>query len=111
MTKSSELLQRFEADSSRWQFLSNDERHIMDGELDEMLKSIASCDTAESAEPLLQELGCLQEAMATLAFKHGVELSHRQREIVREYDRFDVQDVRRHVFQKIKNAEFPWCVE
>jgi len=109
--KSLEILQRFEAESARWKYLTDDDRRVLDGELDEMMKSIANCDTVEAAEPLLQELGRIQEIMATLAFKHGIQLSGRQRRIVREYDRCDVPEVRRIVFQKIKSAEFPWCAD
>lgn len=73
------------------------------------MASISRCDTLEAAEALLEELGHTHKVMATLAFKHGLQLSHKQREIVREYDRWDVPEIRRAIFQKIKNAEFPWC--
>jgi hypothetical protein len=102
VTKSSEVLQRFEAEPCRGKSLTNDDRGVLDGEVNEMMRSITSCDTFEAAEPLLQELGQIQEIMATLAFKHGIQLSGRQREIVREYDRCDLPEVRRNVFQKIK---------
>jgi hypothetical protein len=105
-----ELLQRLEAGwADVKSSLTDDDRRALDLGLDQMLRSIANCNTFEAAEPFLQELGDLQLVLATLAFKHDIELSNRQREIVREYDRCDVPEVRRKAFQKIKNAEFPWC--
>jgi hypothetical protein len=107
--KHMELLQRLEAGwADVKSSLTDDDRRALDLELDQMLKSIANCNTFEAAEPFLQELGDFQLVLATLVFKHEVELSNRQREIVREYDRCDMLDVWRGAFQKIRNAEFPW---
>ena len=108
MTESAELFWRFEAASGRAS-LTDEDRSALDDELDGILKLIASRATFNAAEPLLEELGRVQEVMATLAFKYSAHLSERQREIVRDYDRCDIDDVRRRTFEKIKNAEFPWC--
>jgi hypothetical protein len=106
MTKSLNLLQRLEASSSPVS-LTEEDRRVLDFELDETLKSIANCDTVEAAEPFLLELGEIQDVMATLAFKHDLQLSKRQREIVREYDRWDAQRFDGTLFEKSKTPTFP----
>jgi hypothetical protein len=103
-----EILWRFEARPSGGVSLTDDDRGALDDDLDEMLEAVASCATFEAAEPFREELGRLQLIMATLAFKHSASLSARQQEIVSEYDRCDVEDVRRKTFKKIKDGEFPW---
>jgi hypothetical protein len=109
--KSMELLQRLEALGSHLKVLTHDERCVLDAELDETLESIANCDSVEAAEPLLLDLGDIQLVLATLAFKHGIELSKRQRAIVREYDRCDVPEVRHDIFANVRTHTFPWCRE
>jgi hypothetical protein len=109
MSKSSEILWRFEARPPGGASLTDDDRGVLDDELDEMLDAVASCATFEAAEPFLEELDRLQLTIATLAFKHSARLSARQREIVSDFDRCDLSDVRRKTFRRIKHAEFPWC--
>ncbi len=109
VVNSLEILRRVEAQPPQNKSLSCDDRNVLDAEIDKMLKAITDCVTFELAGPLLHELSAIQEVLATLAFKHGIQLSVRQRDIVRTYDRCDIPEVRRSVFQKIKNAEFPYC--
>ena len=80
----------------------------MDQELDEHIAIILAAQSFAAADPLLLELGRLQETIATLAFKHRATLSDRLREFVRDFDRFDVPHVRQNTFQKIKRSEFPY---
>jgi hypothetical protein len=110
MSNAAEILQLMEADWGKAKVLTDGDRFILDRELDQLLKSIRECDTAGLADGLLQELGDLQEVMAIFAFKHDIELSERQRGIVRDYDRFDDLGVRHDAYQKTKNGEFPWVL-
>jgi hypothetical protein len=109
VTRALELLQRFEVESSNLACLSDEDRRTLDLEIDALLRSIAGCNALDAAEAFFKELDSVQWVLARLAFKHGVQLSRRQREIVREFDRGDDPEVQRRVFQRIKRAEFPWC--
>ena len=64
----------------------------------------------EDAEGALSELADAQAVLATLAFKYGVSLTPRQREIVKDFDRSDLAEERARVFDKIRRGEFPWVV-
>jgi len=110
MTKSLNLLQRLEG---QWEPVSvtDQDRQLMDSEMDEILRSIARCSTAEAAEPLLLELGELQDVLMTFFCKHNVALTERQDKIIREYDRWDVPEVRQETYQKIKSGEPLWCIK
>jgi hypothetical protein len=110
MTKSLNLLQQREA---CWDpvSLSDEDRQLLDSELDEILRSIARCSTAEVAEPLLLELGELQDVLMTFSCKHNITLNERQDKIIREYDRWDVLEVRQETYQRIRSGEPPWCVQ
>ena len=105
-----EILQRFEAEYPRRTALSEAERASLNGDFDEAMRLIANFDSFAEADGQLKKLCEIQEVMAALAFKHGIELSSRQREIVREYDRCDDEAVRRDAFQKIKGAKYPWRI-
>jgi hypothetical protein len=105
-----EILRRFEAEYPRRTALSDTERASLNCHLDEAMRLIANFGSFEKVDGQLKKLCEIQEVMAALAFKHGIELSSRQREIVREYDRCDDEAVRRDTFQKIKNATFPWRI-
>lgn len=72
-----------------------------------LFASISTCDSAADADSHLVEFGHLQDLMAALAFRFGTQLTERQREIVREYDRWDVPEIRKRAFEKIKAGEFP----
>ncbi len=111
MTKSLILLQRLEASWSPVS-MSDDNRQLLETELNDTLTAIANCDSLEAAEPLLRgDLEEIQGVLATLWCRRHVELSERQREIVREFDRCDDPEVRRIVFENIKHSRFPWCTE
>lgn len=107
MTKSLNLLQRLEASCGPVSLTDND-HHLLDSELDDLLRSIAKCASVEAAGSFLLELGELEDVLVTLLCKHEVRLTERQREIVTEYDRWDVPEVRQEAYRKIKNGEPPW---
>jgi hypothetical protein len=111
MTTISDILRRFETDVSRKQSLTDEDRQVFDRELNRIIITVAKCDSMESAQGDLLELGRVQEILATLTFRYGAQLSARQRQIVREYDRCDLPEVRQSTFNKIKSDQFPWtCV-
>jgi hypothetical protein len=84
--------------------ISARERDLLEAELDEILRSIASHSVVAEAEEDLSALGTLQELLATLLFKYKVDLTKRQRAIVRQFDRSDDPDERNYVFTQIKNG-------
>ena len=73
----------------------------LDAELSSILERMAIRTTYEDAKPELDELAELHGLMATLLFKHRVELSARQRHIVRIFDRWDDEDTRRYFFREV----------
>ena len=73
----------------------------LESELADLLAQIAKKKTPQDAENLLQELGTLQELLSILIFKYGVELTDRQRKIVRDYDRWDDEETRAYFFKEI----------
>lgn len=105
---SSDILLRFETNPAHPRELSDSDRIALDVEIEDLMRRIRGCDSSDAADDLLQELGQIQTNLATLAFKYRVPLSPRQRQIVRQYDRFDVLDLRRKTFHQIKNADYPW---
>jgi len=107
MAGSLEVLARFENEPSRTKSLTDEERNGLDNDIDEVLRLIANCEPFEAAESSLLALGEIHKVLATLAFRFGVSLSPRQRRIVREYDRWDIPEVRHAVFDAIKRGEFP----
>ena len=96
--------------------LTESERHNLDRELDATLERIARCPDLDSAFSALDELGVQQNVLATLLFKHKVQLSDKQRRLVRQFDRSDDPQLRFFVFQVIRNGTFlqedkpPFCV-
>jgi hypothetical protein len=95
--------------------LTESERDSLDQELDSTLERIARCPDLDSAAGALDELGAQQELLATLLFKHKVQLSNKQRRLVRQFDRVDDPRLRLFVFQVIRNRTFlkedkpPFC--
>jgi hypothetical protein len=101
-----EILHRYEAGSTQ---LSDSDRDSLDTQLTNHIRSISNCKDLGSARPLFNELGDVHQALATLAFKHGIKLSDKQREFVRQFDRWDDEQTLAVVFQRIKSKQFPWC--
>jgi len=106
--KALEILRRYEAGATQ---MSDDDRAFLDAELSDYIRQILRCKDFESAQQLFTKLGDLHLALATLAFKYDVKLTQRQREFVREFDRWDDSNVLASIFQKIKNQQFPWQAE
>ncbi len=73
----------------------------LDSELAELLLLIAEKESPQDAAEELRELGALQSFMALLAFKYDVELTDRQRKVVRDYDRWDDEETRVWFFREI----------
>lgn len=88
-------------------FLTDEEREQLDRELDTLIQSIATCETADIAESKLQALGQLQHVFASICFKYRIDLTEKQRQFVHEYDRWDLQEVRKAAFESIKQRLFP----
>ncbi len=107
MARFPEVLARFDNEPSRDKSLTDEERNTLDNDIDEVLRLIANCEGFQAAESSLLALGEIHKVLATLAFRFGVSLSPRQRRIVREYDRWDVPEVRHAVFSAIRRGEFP----
>ena len=105
MISPTEVLSHVELDST----LTREDAEALDNELDKLLKAVLDCYDFKEAERVLSKLGELHKVLALLAFRFNIPLSRRQREIVREYDRWDVVEVRREVYEKIRKQEFPWC--
>jgi hypothetical protein len=87
-------------------FLTDEERSHLDEEIDEVLASIARKMTMIDAERELQELGIMEETLATLCFKYQLGLSEKQRNLIRQYDRWDVFEVRATTYEAIRQGKF-----
>jgi hypothetical protein len=87
-------------------FLTDEERSALDEELDRSIASIAQMSTVEDANRELLALGSMQDVLATLCFKYNIAVTDRQRRLVRQYDRWDVPEVRASVYNAIKQGRF-----
>lgn len=86
--------------------ISREDIENLESEFDKILGQIAARKSPHSAESDLLELGSLQELLALLAFKYGIELTSRQRRLVREYDRWDDKETRVHVYKEVLNGQW-----
>jgi hypothetical protein len=102
-----QILARFDEQASRSKSLTDDERQLLDRAIDDTINAIACHSNWRAAERDLIALGQIHKVLATLCFKYGQPLSERQRRIVREYDRWDVADVRQTIYDAIKKCQFP----
>jgi hypothetical protein len=84
--------------------ISAHEINALEEELNGVLRSVACSKELEEAQADLDALGKLQELLATLLFKYKVDLTPRQRSIVREFDRSDDPEVREYIFAEIKKG-------
>ena len=75
-------------------------------EIYKLLKQIYECNTEEQAQIYFDELGDFQGLLAIIAFQYGVNLPQELRKIVRDCDRLDDKDVRRFLFNEIKNGTY-----
>ena len=87
--------------------LSDEEVTQLDQEINDLLATIAQETTVESAESNLLQLGEIQTVLATICFGTELPLSEKQRRLVRNYDRWDDSEERRHAFAWIKAGTFP----
>jgi hypothetical protein len=110
MIRSNDILRSFDLSPSRDTTLTIEEQRIIDQDLNELLEAAGRQRTFEDASANLEDLAEMQQTLATLAFRYSVQLSPRQREIVRQYDRCDLSEIRQRVFEKIRRGEFPWSI-
>jgi|RhiMethySRZTD1v2_1073278.scaffolds.fasta_scaffold00958_31 hypothetical protein len=87
--------------------VSEEEMRQLETDMDRVVKTIRTAATPEETEVSLAALAHLQELLATIAFKHGVSLSPRLRQLVRKFDRPDDSDLRAHTHELIRRGEFP----
>ncbi len=73
----------------------------LDAEMSGILERMAVRTTYEDAKPELDELADLHGLLATLLFKWCVDLTDRQRQVVRSFDRWDDEDTRKHFFGEV----------
>ncbi len=88
-------------------FLTDGERNGLEQEMNDLMEVIKLSATFESAQNELQQLGLMQETLATMCFGYKIELTERQRKLVREYDRWDLPEIRESSYNAIKKGQFP----
>ena len=81
--------------------ITTDDISELDVEMSDILERMTARTTFEDARPELQELAELHGLLATLLFKCSVDLTDRQRQVVRTYDRWDDEDTRRYFFREV----------
>jgi hypothetical protein len=86
---------------------SDEEVAQLDREIDELLASIAQEATAEAADPKLLQLGEIQKVLCTICFSTKLPYSEKQRQLVRNYDRWGDPEARQRCFAWIKAGTFP----
>lgn len=106
MSTFQKISDRLRQASIRGMFLTDEERCQLELEINEVLEAIAKAPTFDDADKGLQELGRMQNTLATICFKYRVELSAKQRQLVREYDRWDDPNVRLSTYEAIKKGGF-----
>ncbi|MBF0525443.1 MAG: hypothetical protein HQK56_10150 [Deltaproteobacteria bacterium] len=78
----------------------------LEREIRSILLAITFCEEAEDANDYFQTLDQVQTVLARLVFKKGLRVTHNLTEFVRDFDRIDDADLRRHLFSKIKDGEY-----
>lgn len=107
MTTFQQVRERLRLGRVQGMFLTDEERSRLDGEIDEILGVITEASNIDEADSKLQELGTMQETLATLSFKYRIELTQKQRKLVRRYDRWDDSRLRTSAFEDIRRGHFP----
>jgi hypothetical protein len=102
-----EIKKRLEALGAKKMTLSDAEVAKLDSEIDELLVSIAQERTAIGADPKLLQLGEIQDLLCTICFDTDLPYSEKQRQLVRNYDRWPDSEQREKCFGWIKAGEFP----
>ena len=87
--------------------LSDEEVAQLDREIDQLVASIAQEATAEAADPKLLQLGEIERVLATICFSTELPYSEKQRQLVRNYERWDDLRIRQQCFAWIKTGTFP----
>ena len=100
-TAASVRLRRQLEDLGELPSVTRDDVAELEAEMSNILERIAGRTAYEDAKPELDELAELHGLLATLLFKHRVELSARQKQVVRIFDRWDDEDTRRYFFREV----------
>ena len=87
--------------------LTDEEAIELDREIDQLLASIAGELNVQAAEPKMLLLGEVQHMLAVICFKTKLPFSEKQRQLVRNYDRWDDAGSRQRCFVWIKEGTFP----
>lgn len=82
--------------------LGDNDLAILEQELLEILNRMASCDTYDGSIEEWNQLIELHGIFATLLFKFSVDLTDRQSEFVKIFDRWDDVDTRKYFFNEVK---------
>jgi hypothetical protein len=101
------ILQKFIDSPFRQPILTSDEELTIDQDLDRIIDKIKRCKIWQEAEPSLIELGELQRILVTLRCRYEVPFKDRPRTLIREYDRADLSEIRKMIFEKIRDGSFP----
>jgi hypothetical protein len=75
-------------------------------EIYKLIRQIYECNAEEQAQIYFDELGEFQGLLAIIAFEYGVSLPQELRKIVRDCDHLDDKDVRKFLFNEIKNGTY-----
>lgn len=110
MSKTCGLLERFEASAADTRHLSTDDLNTIETEVASIVQSIRQCNDFSEAEQYLGYLGDVQTALARFTFKHGIRFDNRLWKVISEYDRCDLEEVRRDTFNAIKEYQYPWDI-
>jgi len=102
-----QIQERLERLARRDLTLSEVEVGQLDREIDQLVASIAQEATSEAADPKLLQLGEIVDVLAIICFDTELPVSKKQRELVRNYERWDIPSIRQQCFSLIKTGTFP----
>src|SRR4051812_23642145 len=103
-----ELRQKFSVyDPNRLVTVAADELGQLANEVEVLLNSISQTREFKESLGLFDELLLIQELAATLLWKYKVKLPAKLESFVREFDRGDTEEVRKHVFAALKQGSWP----
>lgn len=86
--------------------LTDEERSLLDQEIDAVVDAIAQGANIEEVNSKLDELGKMEDVIATLFCKYQVSLSEKQYRLFQDFDRWDLPEIRTAVVASIKKGDF-----
>jgi hypothetical protein len=99
--------ERLQALGTKEMTLSDEEVARLDQEIDQLLVSIAEEPDAQAAEPKMMQLGEMTDVLAIICFGTKLPFTDKQRQLVRNYDRWFDAESRQRCFGWIKAGTFP----